>query len=117
MRALVLGFLFAASSSPPATLEFQSGWKQVQHGTLVHGGHVEVRYDRTRMGRCANATVFSYARFLPSGQLFSSDEAFSFDVPADAEHVELWFHAVSPECDQWDSDYGRNWWFPVAPTP
>ena len=45
--------------------------------------------------------------------MFSSDEALGFDVPADADSVELWFHAVAPGCDPWDSNYGSNWRFPV----
>jgi len=65
------------------------------------------------MGSCASATVFSYAQFLPGGEQASSDESFSFAVPTGATQVQLWFHAVAPGCDQWDSNYGHNWAFPV----
>jgi hypothetical protein len=69
------------------------------------------------MTDCPGATVFSYALFQPGGQLFSSDEAFGFDVPEDADSVGLWFHAVAPGCEQWDSNYGLNWTFPVVASP
>ena len=65
------------------------------------------------MGTCSSATVFSYARFSPGGEQFSSDETLGFDIPAVADTVELWFHAVSPTCEHWDSNYGSNWRFPV----
>ena len=103
-----------AGSPPRAFLDFQPGWVQVQRGAIVRGGHVDVTYARARLSDCAAPTIFAYARFLPSGQLFSSDEAFGFEVPADASSVELWFHAIAPGCEQWDSNYGRNWKFPVV---
>jgi hypothetical protein len=68
------------------------------------------------MGSCASATMFSYALFLPGGEEVSSDESLSFVVPAGATQVQLWFHAVAPGCDQWDSNYGQNWAFPVVAT-
>ena len=105
-----------AASPVHAQLYFQVGWTQLQRGALVRGGHVDVTYDRARMGGCSSATIFAFARFSPGGQQFSSDEAFGFDVPGDATAVDLWFHAVSPDCDQWDSDYGHNWRFPVVAT-
>jgi hypothetical protein len=127
MRAfLLISFLAACDGAIPvaesggaltaavhAELAFQVGWTSVQRGALVRGGHIDVHYDRNRMGSCANATVFSYARFSPGGQQFSSDEALGFDVPADATSLAVWFHAISPTCDQWDSNYGHNWNFPV----
>lgn len=106
----------AVTAAPTAQLYFGPGWLQTQRGALVRGGHVEVRYERSRLSACAGPTVFSYARFLPGGQLFSSDEALDFQVPDDADRVELWFHAVAPGCEEWDSDYGRNWPFPVIAT-
>jgi hypothetical protein len=108
----------AAVAAQPvhSQLYFQVGWTQLQRGALVRGGHVDVTYDRARMGACSSATVFAFARFSPGGQQFSSDEAFGFDVPGDATSVDLWFHAVSPDCNQWDSNYGNNWRFPVVAT-
>jgi hypothetical protein len=108
------------TASVRAVLDFQPGWVQVQRGAIVRGGHVDVTYAASRLSACAAPTVFSFARFEPGGQLFSSDEALGFDVPSDATGVALWFHAVAPGCEQWDSDYGRNWSFPVvaaAPSP
>ncbi|HEY2746412.1 MAG TPA: DUF6209 family protein [Polyangia bacterium] len=102
------------STTPHAELDFEVGWIQQQRGAIVHGGHVDVVHANARLAQCANATIFSYARFVPGGQLFSSDEAFGFDVPADATSVQLWFHAVAPGCDAWDSNYGQNWSFPVV---
>lgn len=104
----------ASTVTSSAQLDFQIGWIQVQRGALVRGGHVDVTYDHARLGNCAAPTIFGYARFSPGGQEFSSDEALGFDVPADADGVELWFHAVAPGCDQWDSNYGNNFKFPVV---
>ncbi|MDB4966304.1 MAG: hypothetical protein JWN44_1993 [Myxococcales bacterium] len=102
------------TARPKAQLDFQAGWVQVQRGALVRGGHVDITYARARLPACPAPTVFAYARFQPGGQQLSSDEAFGFDVPADATSVELWFHALAPGCEQWDSNYGRNWKFPVV---
>lgn len=99
---------------PQAVLDFQAGWVQVQRGAVVRGGHVDVIYDRSRLSACTAPTVIAAARFQPGGQLFSSDEAFGFAVPLDAARVELWFHALAPGCEQWDSNYGRNWRFLVV---
>jgi hypothetical protein len=108
----------AASAATPlqSHLVFQVGWINLQRGALAPHAHVDVTYDRARMSTCSNATIFSFARFSPGGEQFSSEESLAFDVPADATSVDLWFHAVSPDCDQWDSDYGRNWRFPVVAT-
>jgi hypothetical protein len=103
-----------ASAAVDAELDFEVGWIQVQRGAIVQGGHVEVTYAPARMSACAGPTVFSYARFDPGGELFSSDEELSFDVPAGATSVALWFHAIAPGCEQWDSSYGRNWVFPIV---
>ncbi len=104
----------AAAKPSRAQLDFQIGWVQVQRGAIVRGGHVDVTYASARLSACASPTVIKSARFVPGGQLFSSDEAFGFDVPADATSVELWFHALAPGCEQWDSSYGQNWRFPVV---
>jgi hypothetical protein len=104
----------AAASAPQAELDFLVGWQQVQRGAIVQGGHVTVVHAAARLSQCSAPTILSYARFLPGGETFSSDEAFAFDVPAGATSVQLWFHAVSPGCDQWDSNYGANWSFPVV---
>ncbi len=91
---------------------------QVQRGAIVPGGHVDVSYDQSRVTQsCPNSTVFGFARFDPGGQLFSSDEALGFDVPDGATTVELWFRAVAPGCEAWDSNYSQNWKFPVAASP
>jgi hypothetical protein len=111
------GAAIAAATRSEAQLEFDVGWIQLQRGAIVRGGHVDVTYASPRLSKCPAPTLFSYARFLPGGQLFSSDEAFGFDVPADANSVQLWFHAVAPGCDEWDSNYGANWSFPVVAAP
>lgn len=108
-----------STQAPHAQLVFLPGWVNTQRGAVVRGGHVDVTYSASRMSSCPSPTIIQNARFSPGGQTFSSDEAFGFDVPNDATSVELWFHAVSPGCDQWDSNYGANWRFPVVagPTP
>ena len=102
-----------ASVASSVLLTFEAGWVQEQSGALSPGTHVDVIHDAARLAACPAPTIFSFARFLPGGETFSSDEHLSFDVPAGATSVELWFHAVAPGCEQWDSDYGRNWRFPV----
>ena len=113
----------SAGVASSVVLSFEVGWVQVESGALSAGTHVDVSHDAARLAACPAPTIFSFARFLPNGETFSSDEHLSFDVPAGATSVELWFHAVAPGCEQWDSDYGRNWRFPVvaaappAPSP
>jgi hypothetical protein len=107
----------AETAAPHATLSFNADWTTTQRGALVQGGHVDVTHSPARLAQCPNSTVISSARFQPGGQTASSDEAFSFDIPSGATSVELWFHAVAPDCDAWDSNFGANWSFPVLAAP
>jgi hypothetical protein len=101
------------AAAPQATLSFNADWSTTQRGALVRGGHVDVSHSPLRVAQCPNSTILSFARFQPSGAIASSDEAFGFDIPSGTTSVELWFHAVAPGCDAWDSNFGKNWSFPV----
>ena len=104
----------AAVGSTQAELDFEAGWIQEQHGAVVQGGHVTVTYATSRMGfsapaaRCCRTRAFSREERKRRATSRSRSTFL-----AGAAQVELWFHAVSPGCDQWDSNYGQNWAFPV----
>lgn len=121
---------------PRATLEFEAGYSEAQHGAIVAGGELEIDYDLSRLTACRDThdgyrfwTLDAYARFASGGQLVSgsvvgSNGAESFpipfvaDVPPDATSVQLWFRNASPpSCEAWDSRYGRNYTFDVVPAP
>jgi hypothetical protein len=136
----------AAVCAPPpankATLEFQAGWTQAQHGALVAGGKLVVDYDLNRLTACRNShngfpawDLKAHVRFTPGGQL-ADGTVRGFDaptgtpqgpgikvplevtIPAGATRAELWFENASgagSTCVAWDSNNGQNYGFEVLP--
>ncbi len=120
---------------PIATLSFNGGWTEAQHGAIVGGDQLEVDYDLGRLATCRDThngfrfwNLDAYAQFQPSGQIVSGTVVgsngtsifpvpFVTDVPAGTTSVALWFHNWSPTgCDAWDSNYGANYVFAAAAT-
>jgi hypothetical protein len=118
---------------PEGHLVFAAGYTQTQLTPLVTGGLLVVDYDLDRLRSCRAThdgyrfwTLDASARFSPGGQLASGSVVasngpavfatpFTTAIPADATAVALWFRNASPpDCEAWDSDYGRNYVFPVA---
>ena len=122
-----------------ATATFQAGWTDALSGALVDQGKLTIAYDLAREPQCEQSTynglpawnTQAYVRFEPSGALAQksvvgsqdaqghwSSELFTVDVPAGATRAEVWFHTSGAHCvEGWDSNYGANWTFPVAPSP
>lgn len=130
-----------ASVEANATLSFRYDHREFQHGAIVAGGVLRVEYDQARLRDCRSEymsvplwSLDATARFLPGGQTVTGpvveasvrqdgqaanpvlDIPFEVSVPDDATSVELWFHNYAEargRCDAWDSDYGRNYSYPV----
>lgn len=128
-----------------ATLQFLPDWQESRQGDIAQGGQLIVQYDQGRLSGCqayhdgmpawdSSATI----RFHPSGQgaggplvthlsgaggsqhVLDPPQPIAVDatIPLDATRVELWFerHNVASEpCQTWDSRFGQNYWYDVAP--
>lgn len=135
----------AAGEGPATTLRFGADWSVDASGPVVEGGTLTVEYALERIEGCRNThnghpgwDTRAFARFLPGGQIVdASVRAFeapygvptttayavpaTFDVPAGAEAVELWFarisYATGTPCEAYDSAFGQNYRFAVGPRP
>ncbi len=130
----------SCAAAPPhgiRTLVFATGWQNSGYGALVQSGKLDINYDIERIPSGLYCThdgvptyaVTAYVQFEPSGALLSeridgplnlatgqiASVPLEFDVPTHATSAALWF-LDSSECngDQWDSNYGTNYTYPVA---
>lgn len=122
--------------SPPVDLVFGPDWTEEARGTLRQGGIARIRYAPQRLTACratddgARAwNILASWRFAPGGQtgsvslyegdFYGGDAAIRqplVPIPEDATSVSFWFaNADRTGCQAWDSDYGRNYTFPIAP--
>lgn len=132
----------SSADEPSATLSFRYDHREFQHGAIVAGGVLRVEYDQARLRDCRSEymsvplwSLDAGVRFLPGGQTFTGpvveasvaqdgrpanpvlDVPFEVQVPDDATSAELWFHnhaEARGRCDAWDSDFGRNYRYPVV---
>jgi hypothetical protein len=134
----------ASRDRTSATLRFLAGWREVLEGSIKPGGRLIIEYDPNRLPHCRlqwhGAQVWDIRVtivFHPSGQTCSGSvleeirqppisgavvdlrpKAFVVTVPTDATSVEMWFHnsyRMSSNCDAWDSRFGQNYVYAVAP--
>lgn len=123
---------------PEATLVFDAGWQNTQHGAILAGGDLVVDYNLYRLTQCHGSTymgqptwnTLAYVRFLPSNQVVNAplfdrvdaNGAFiakkaRFTVPTGTNAVELWFSTSGRTCSPaWDSNFGNNYRFSVRST-
>lgn len=123
--------------APPAkstAILLTGDWNESTDGPLQQAAMARIVYAPERLPACrhtvAGARAWSmYAgwRFLPGGQsgtvsLLSADPYSSevvvplVAIPPDATSVELWFsNSDDTGCVAWDSNYGKNYAFPVVP--
>jgi hypothetical protein len=131
-----------APSGP--SLVFGADWTESVAGApLVAGGDFIIAYDPARLPACRayhdgypGWQITAFVRFWPSGATTSYplfDHASTPDgppdyhswveqypvvaIPAATTEVETWFENISgfdEPCTAWDSDYGRNFHFPVV---
>ena len=125
-----------AGPGPRGTLTFAGDFTQTQHGAIVAGGELAVEYDLGRLTTCRDThngarfwSLDAYAQFQPSGQVVTGTVVasngtawfptpFVTHVPAGSTRVALWFRNASPpSCEGWDSNYGNNYTFAIAPAP
>jgi hypothetical protein len=119
------------TSSQQAVISFGSGFPS-QSGSLVPGGTLTIKYDVNRVRSTPQENglpawgVQGYVRFLPGGKQIEQ-KAIDFRnygipyaipmvavVPSDATEVQIWFRNwARNRDDQWDSNNGNNFRFPV----
>jgi hypothetical protein len=127
-----------------ATLRFLSGWREFLEGPIRPGSTLIIEYDPDRLPNCRlqwhGAQVWGISVtivFHPRGQTYSGSvleeirqppisgavvdlrpKAYVVTVPMDATSVEMWFHnsyRMSSSCEAWDSRFGQNYVYAVAP--
>jgi hypothetical protein len=121
-------------------LRFLSGWVESSSGEIRAGRPLVIEYDPERVldsqprRRGTPTHIAAHLRFHPGDQSYTGsllqhhagDPPVVLDppeptpcelkVPADAAQVELWFETTDrAEGRVWDSCYGANYWFAVAP--
>jgi len=118
---------------PDAVLSFDGDFSSRIDGALRPGGTFAVDYDLSRLPQCFGDTymarrtwdTLAWVRVLPSGEtlpyasVVACDDArcdaprsqrVRFELPEDAEAVELWFSTSGRACGvHYDSDFGRNY--------
>ncbi|MBU1537018.1 hypothetical protein KKF84_16965 [Myxococcota bacterium] len=134
----------AEEARPAAVLNFNGDYTTTVSGNLVEGGTVEINYVLDRLATCRGThngypawDLRAFARFLPGGEVVEGSvrdfvsnmgtpttESFavpvSFNVPAGARTMEVWFWNSTlggAECQDWDSNNGDNYAFPVMSGP
>jgi hypothetical protein len=126
-----------------ATLDFQSGWRQEQHGALVANGKGVITYDLNRLPSCRGThngypawDITATVRFSPGGQQVESSvrafnspngvpdvstmhsTPFEFTIPAGATSADVWFVNTGLWCSPtYDSNQGNNYHFAVVAPP
>jgi hypothetical protein len=116
--------------APRAVVTFLADWQEHRDADPTAGGKLVLAYDPLRLAPHDDAkpAVVGYAHFLPGGQLRtvalrdSADGAASAQlaagdiaVPDDAQAVELWFEGTAGNGPRWDSRFGQNYRFAIAP--
>jgi hypothetical protein len=110
-----------------ADLHFRAGWTETLTGVLAQGGQLHVTYDSARLPQCRRnwrgaeiGRIELAGCFHPGGSIFTEPRGTTLDVPLGAERLELWFRtflsiAVGLPCEAWDSRFGANYWYDIAP--
>jgi hypothetical protein len=112
----------APSAATTATLTFDPGYTQTQSGPIVPGGRLQIVYAASRLHACASPAITAHVRFDPEGTEVDpplSAGPVTVTVPTDGpRQVTIWFDATNAAgCHAYDSAYGANYVFPVAPPP
>jgi hypothetical protein len=130
-----------APATPTADLWFEADFTHRADTNIVAGGELVVHYALSRLTSCRGThngypawDLIAHARFSPGGQTAQAsvrtfDTMYghpvgpgvavpaSFDVPAGATSVELWFENTGIGCQGWDSALGANYRFEVLAPP
>jgi len=118
----------------PPTVTFTGYWTETLSAPIVQGRKLRLRYDGARLPNCRGWkygmpawSLLVYVSFDLAGPatyypVFEKSPVTGdmqpvepvLDVPADA--TDVWFWATNNDafgCSEWDSDYGKNYQFPV----
>ena len=114
------------SESAEPTIVFDSGsWAETVHGDLVKGGKFNVYYDFARLDD-DDEVIHAVAKFYDDSEYThelkgpiagSHYLVTTYTIPQDAEKVILWFFTGQDDERKYDSDYGRNYVFPLKEEP
>lgn len=126
-----------------AKILFLSGWRDLQQGNIYPCEKLILEYDPKRLPNCRTnfrgaefGDIEVYIKFHPGGQFYSGSvlnkirsegdygivvglepKEYEVLVPKDANEVELWFrgfYQTTSSCEEWDSRYGKNYWYQVV---
>lgn len=121
----------------PARIRFNVDWSEQVEGRLVKGGVAVIDYAWARLPNCRiiyrgwpGWDIIANAQFdsgeMPYGQSVAYADQGTVDgkqrrlalftIPDNASDIALWFENTEypPLCQEWDSDYGRNYHFAIA---
>ena len=112
------------SESAEPTIVFDSGsWAETVHGDLEKGGKFNVYYDFERLddddediyavAKFSNDSERTFTYALKGPIAGSHYLVTTYTIPQEAEKVILWFYTGQDDERKYDSDYGRNYVFPL----
>jgi hypothetical protein len=131
-------YRFALRPWKPVRVRFSDDWSERVEGELHSDSVLVIDYDWDRLPQCRVVyrgfetwEILAHVRFddgshVPAqsvtrhggqGSSGVSQVLAAYPIPSAARHVELWFENTQypPTCQAWDSDYGRNYHFDIAP--
>lgn len=126
-----------------AIVQFLSDWVVETSGEIYPGGRLLLEYDAARLAPMSPSgeqagpwELSAQIRFHPQGQdhgrslfrLWEEDGkttvergnawAHELQIPYGATRVEMWFRLTDARgITRWDSNFGNNYWFELAPCP
>lgn len=117
-----------AGEASEAIIAFDAEWNEVVDGDLVEGGTAVLDYDDQRVAQC-RATQGGIPQYAVTAHYRLGDEEQASIVVAglnatdaptieleEAGTLEVWFEVTSRHgCHEWDSNFGDNYVFEVAP--
>ncbi|WP_426749208.1 DUF6209 family protein [Myxococcus sp. Y35] len=124
---------YDAAVAPPeaATVVFSDDWKTEVEGSIRAGDTLKLAYDKDRLAELIGKSPSGVAAFVSfNGEppievplTVTPDEAGkpgvmfmpSLRVPLEATEVSLWFKGQGEGATGWDSSFGQNFRFDVAP--
>ena len=123
----------------PPTITFTADWKELLDGPIVAGRKLRIRYDLDRLTQCRQThngypgwtikVFYTFDLSKPASEVqvvmhnMGAEPPFVgtsvpvepiIEIPEDAHDVWFWANNTGVEgCIAWDSDYGKNYMFPV----